>query len=367
MLKLGPVQATHPSWVTLVRRERRLCTLFYVTGSLQSKHKSHSYQISAKSTVHVFEHSALKVWSSCFSAMSLNEEFYTGFWTNWAMGRVAGATLTLSRRDGAYLIAFLALFVHVVGACFWRITSFAVFRAKARPSHEDNLELQQQTILRNSASAISGFRGFLKIFIRSKKLERNVLLIAWSILNFVGFLAAGILSSKVTSTRSDVLLQPTHCGRWWDSGRDATNERDVVQETTAIGEINMMQGESCKRASICYGGHNTISNSCNNPGRRALSWQTNESSTCPFGDLCTDKTLSMDSGFVDSDLDLGINSHASDRISLRLRLQCAPLKQDDYMKTYFGADVSSLFSSNPSWDAKFSFGEQTKHFGYEGV
>lgn len=28
-------------------------------------------------------------------------------------------------------------------------------------------------------------------------------------------MAAGILSSKVMANSNDVLLEPTHCGRWW--------------------------------------------------------------------------------------------------------------------------------------------------------
>lgn len=298
---------------------------------------------------------------------SLNQEVYRGFWTNWATGRVKGATLTVSRRDGAYLIAFLALFVHVAGACFWRLASLFIFRAKAQPNLDDSLALRQQVILRNSASAISGLRGFLRISIRSQNLGRNALLIAWSTFNFAGFLAAGILSSKVTSTKSDVLLKPTHCGPWWKSGRDVTDEADILEQSVAAGDISTLWTDSCKRASICYGGHNTISNTCNNPGRRGLSWKSGVSSTCPFGELCIDKTLSMDSGFLDSDLDLGINSPVEDRISLRLRLQCAPLKQEDYMQLYEGEDVHSLFNPNPVRDANLAFGEPSKHFRHEGV
>lgn len=51
---------------------------------------------------------------------------YTGVWTNWSHGRIFGLTLTLSHRNGAFLTAFLALFVTFVGTCFWRITKFAL-------------------------------------------------------------------------------------------------------------------------------------------------------------------------------------------------------------------------------------------------
>jgi hypothetical protein len=36
---------------------------------------------------------------------------YLGVWTNWSRGQVMGSTLTLDRRNGSLLIAFLAFFV----------------------------------------------------------------------------------------------------------------------------------------------------------------------------------------------------------------------------------------------------------------
>jgi hypothetical protein len=33
---------------------------------------------------------------------------HLGFWINWSQGRIAGATYTVSHRDGGFLIAFLA-------------------------------------------------------------------------------------------------------------------------------------------------------------------------------------------------------------------------------------------------------------------
>lgn len=236
--------------------------------------------------------------------MDASDNIYKGFWTNWSEGHVNGVTLTVSRRDGAYLIAFLALFVHVVGASFWRLASFVIFHAKAVPHLEDNVGLQQQTILRNSASAISGLRGFMKIFLRSRKPRKNLPMMVWSGLNFALFLVAGIMSSKVTSTTSDVLLTPSHCGRWWTPVHlHAANATALFEAGVAQSALSNLQAASCKKASTCYG-NNSISNSCLNPGRRNLSWKTSVSSNCPFSDLCADKTLSVDSGFLDSDLDL---------------------------------------------------------------
>jgi hypothetical protein len=36
---------------------------------------------------------------------------HLGFWINWSQGRIAGATYTVTHRDGGFLIAFLAFFI----------------------------------------------------------------------------------------------------------------------------------------------------------------------------------------------------------------------------------------------------------------
>jgi hypothetical protein len=46
-------------------------------------------------------------------SMSLPQTIYTGVWTNWSKGAVVGSTITLSNRNGAVLIAALAIFIQV--------------------------------------------------------------------------------------------------------------------------------------------------------------------------------------------------------------------------------------------------------------
>ena len=146
--------------------------------------------------------------------MSSNQQIYEGFWTNWAKGRFLGVTLTLTRENGAYLTAFLALFVHISGASFWRLACFIIFRARSRPELDDEIALQQQRVLRNTQSATGALRNVLRIVLRSRNLRKSAWLLFLAGLNFVCFFLAGIFSSRVTSTTSDVLLKPTHCGRW---------------------------------------------------------------------------------------------------------------------------------------------------------
>lgn len=230
--------------------------------------------------------------------MASQQEIYKGFWTNWIDGRVEGATLTLSRDGGAYLIAFLALFVHVSGASFWRMASFAIFYHRSKPDLDHDVILQQQTVFRNSASAISSLRGFFKIFVRSKDWKKSLPAVLWAFLNIAGFLAAGILSSRVTSTRSDVLLMPTDCGEWTRPEEMHQNMSNfVVEEAIRVASLAKLKSVSQEYAAVCYNPENSPEG-CSTFGRRTPQWTKEIRSGCPFSDdIClVNTTFSVDSG-----------------------------------------------------------------------
>jgi hypothetical protein len=308
--------------------------------------------------------------------MAANPKIYTGFWTNWIDGPVAGATLTLTSQDGAYLVAFLALFIHVSGASFWRLVSYAIFQKRAQPEQSNVVILQQQTVLRNGQSAISSFRLFARLTIRSRYLRQNLPLLFWAAINFIGFLAAGILSSRVTSTRSEVLLLPAVCGAPLGSVFGPPTPPYVPDypelEVLNPGGWSGLFKTSNAYALICYKSEN-LSDGCTTFGRKTPSWNSSLQPGCPFGGLCYDNmTFVVDSGYIASDLNLGINSHRTDRMSLRLREECAPLKNDGYMSIYTGNNVSSLFQPSKSSyfnssreEAEAIFGQPVGPFSYE--
>jgi len=65
-----------------------------------------------------------------------------------------GATLTLPQSQGSLLIAFVAFFVSLVGARFWRIACLLlhVFAYSSR-TKRDALHQQHQAVLPNAANA----------------------------------------------------------------------------------------------------------------------------------------------------------------------------------------------------------------------
>lgn len=106
--------------------------------------------------------------------MESNQDVYTGLWTNYAKGRVAGATLTL--HNGAYLVAFLAMFVRVTGNYAWKLLCYLVFHINVTSSPPDETQhRQQQAVLRNSYSAMDAIVKFARIALRSSKGSRFAL------------------------------------------------------------------------------------------------------------------------------------------------------------------------------------------------
>jgi len=68
---------------------------------------------------------------------------HVGAWTDWSKGYVLGATLTLTRRDSDLLIAFLALFVALMGTRFWRIVCLFLHFIYSQDSPHDGVHYQR--------------------------------------------------------------------------------------------------------------------------------------------------------------------------------------------------------------------------------
>lgn len=85
----------------------------------------------------------------------MSQVIHTGLWVDWTHSRVAGATITPSARDGAFLLAFAATFVTIVAARTWRMVSFVCHQALASGGKHDGLYYQRQLILRNTPTPVS--------------------------------------------------------------------------------------------------------------------------------------------------------------------------------------------------------------------
>lgn len=179
-----------------------------------------------------------------------------------------------------------------------------------------------------------------------KVIRRSALLISAAVIHGLAFAAAGILASRVTSAKSDVLLRSDVCGSWPAPAYQATHVSAVETiEFTSNALASVIT--SMQFVAECFS--NTSQADCNSYGRKLSGYHTSTSTECPFDPvMCTHSlVLRLDSGLVDSLYDLGINTRPSDRVAFRKILECSPLGTNGFTKTYTASNASEAI---PEWD-----------------
>ncbi|KAM7200403.1 hypothetical protein V8F20_005380 [Naviculisporaceae sp. PSN 640] len=310
------------------------------------------------------------------SATSIvNAKVYTGIWVNWSRGPVMGSTLTLTRRDGNLLIAFTAFFIGFIASRAWRIISFALHRYYSTPEARDALHHQRQAVLRNSETPGWSFwtLGQIAWAWRRSPLQsqpgpehhhnhrRRVLAVVMptllaSVLCMAAFaIASGFSSQMTTADRGgveEVLIDGTNCGMvTYTVTRDMAFSKVDLMVTR---EDSRRRNDAVNYAQQCYDATNKQSQpsdinsggvfDCNLLARPNLVSQTgsgpqgasiNTNAPCPFSKgLCqtgdSSGNLLLDTGYIDSHEHLGLNSHKQDRIAMRQRYHCAPLRTEGF-------------------------------------
>lgn len=266
-------------------------------------------------------------------------EIYQGFWTNWSYGPIFGRILTISRQNADLVIAFTGVFVTFVGVRFWRILSLACHRFFSSSCPQGALYHQRQAILRNSPSADSAFITFVGVcwawrHTSERVFRRLYVLFLLSVLCSATFIIAGGFSSRIsTSVGTEVLLRGSACGSLLlgsISGPDVEN---------AVAAAGAWKSQTIKNAfnyaTQCYDSSpSSPGTSCLTFVRPQLPGKENKSAACPFQDsVCRDTSanLLLDSGYMDSHLDFGLNTPPDQRILIRNVLHCAPLATDGNM------------------------------------
>lgn len=342
--------------------------------------------------------------SSSVTQSVKNQEIYLGFWTNWSYGSVRGATLTLTQRDGGLLLAFLALFVTVAGTCFWRIVCFILHYKLSSDTSKDGIYHQRQAILRNAANTTSGLWSLLQMnwvwrkHTQAKPYRRILPLIMFSVIIISGFIVASILSSKIsTSMENEVLLLGSNCGFQDPDEIDAeylySSMLPYIAERTTF---------SANYAQECYG-KSAMIQSCPTFLQKDLKYTSEYDIGCPFpgkDKICRSNStnLRLDSGYINSNFDLGINSPPDDQFRYRTVVECAPLNHEGYsenitihlgnnstsprqlMQYYYGVTMSSQMTYqywadpahhlyhvlNQSADPDYTLGVHWSHISVNG-
>ncbi len=267
---------------------------------------------------------------------------YTGFWTNWSRGRIMGATLTLKQADANLIIAFIAFFIAFVSARFWRILCFVLHRLYSTSDPQGTIYHQCQVILRNCSSPEEGVRLIIQLLwaSHSQKRFRAIFAAVTAILCIATFTTAGIFSSLIsTSFGSEVLLKSSNCGymlypKASDAGR-----------STADGYLAEQVNNAANYARRCYSNNSAGYLGCGNFVRNKLTFSVDTRASCPFqNEVCrkSSTNLRLDTGYIDSHGDFGLNTPPDQRIQWRNVLHCAPLATDGFKGSQNSTSLGNL-------------------------
>ncbi|OLN96618.1 hypothetical protein CCHL11_00915 [Colletotrichum chlorophyti] len=270
----------------------------------------------------------------------MSYRIYTGVWTDWSRGPVYGKTITLSTRDGGFLLAFIATFVTFLAARTWRIVIFGAHQSLASGGKHDGLHYQRQFILRNTTSPTAAtWFFFLQAWYWRKLADRAFLrTIPWvicGILYAAVFAIAAIFSSSISTSATEFrLLAATNCGIFSPADSNALQGKELLDNQLASTYSRQ-----------CY--YNTSVASCKNLPVPSIGWSS-ESVGCPFADdICLgSKGFLMQTEWIDSHNHLGINAPMHNRIFYSRATVCSPLiTQPGFAEFVNGSEAREL-----GWD-----------------
>ena len=280
--------------------------------------------------------------------MDLNATAYTGAWINWSRGQVLGATLTLSKRPGAALIAAVTIFVQLAGTCSWIAICYILHQSRTKQGKGDGLYHQQQVVLRNSTSEIGVLWQLFKLghawHNANPRARRRVARFASvALFHLVLFLLAGVFSSQVIQTDNQTLIKQGTCG-FIPQQPTADLTLSSFDEYVALYlDIQRNAEISLQQVQNCNGAITSADVQCD-VFPHDINWSTWYGAPCPFADpsMCVSSdglAMQLDTGLIDSQHELGINAHAKDRIQYRHVSTCSPLRQEGYVTGWFNAST----------------------------
>ncbi|KAI1738157.1 hypothetical protein F4680DRAFT_467639 [Xylaria scruposa] len=278
---------------------------------------------------------------------------HIGFWTNWSYGRLQGSTLTLSQTQANLLVAFVALYVRFVLGRFWAICCMSLHIVFSSKTPQDGAYHQRQVALRNSSDPITVAPVLVQIWWRWRKRKSTTKLLPF--LAFIvllwGFTAVASVFSANIALNSEVLLSGHACRILSDEGDpfNRTRKQPLWRYKSKWATNSADYAQQCYLYSA-FSGKNCV----NSPFvQQQLPMIVNQSAECPFHpSICSSQysNLLIDTAYLDSHHDLGVNAPPDKRIKLRARLHCGPLvtagytddfKSRKYKRYFYGKTISS--------------------------
>lgn len=268
---------------------------------------------------------------------------YTGFWRNWGASDGSGSlfdyTLTVPRSQGTLIVAFLALFLSASVAHIWPIFCFVIHQSRATSSPRLGLYHQQQAVLSNTLSPSAAAVGFAKLAWTWRRARvkgttwSSALLVLAATLALMFLAAAGLATSRVQLESDEVLTVSDTCG--WPGGPTYSYQYDQPKELQKGYQIayaawaRWAATSSLEYVRSCYR-QLAEPGKCGTFTKPHLILQ-NRTVGCPFAEeICgLPEAFQVDTGYIDSNEDLGINSNEAGRLKIRKIMACVPIPAEE--------------------------------------
>lgn len=145
------------------------------------------------------------------------------------------------------------------------------------------------------------------------------------------FAVAGVFSAEVTKAPgNETLIRSPHCGVLFDDIEGTDKTAKGLSGLNFLLANDTIAATAYSRA--CYG-NAPGGSQCHQYAKPNIPWKQQTNVSCPFSDgICEDNlTFEMDTGFINSHDDLGVNTKTSDRIEYRKKTTCSILVKKGYV------------------------------------
>lgn len=261
--------------------------------------------------------------------MSTDTNIFIGTWQNHNSAAWPTAwTLTLKQREGGILSAALVIFVGFAATQAWNVTKFILHQARLG-STQDGFHQQLQAMLRNSNTHAEATWYSIRIPIGwrrqsggfARNLARTSPILITSLASIALWAVAQVSLSRIwTDAGNEFLIDSGVCG-WVDGNNEKVLLSGTRRKEAALAHVNLCYEEA--------GAPTVQADSCRRLPRASIDWTISDA-PCPFTDpdLCisTNSTpITLDSGYLSSSADFGVNARREDTILYRKVATCSPV------------------------------------------
>ncbi|KAI0416096.1 hypothetical protein F5X98DRAFT_388372 [Xylaria grammica] len=301
---------------------------------------------------------------------------YTGIWTDWTKdSQVLGSTITVTTSASRLLTAFLALYISLSVSYLWLLVVYSIHRARYSITAGKCRAIirQQHAILKSGLSPTSTSIRLIKLYwayrFTPSAWRESWLWVSISVISAVGGVTAGLFSSRIidSSLYINVLLDSPNCG-FFIANDSNTNTLSSPKVINQYQDSATMVNQAATYSRDCY---NSTSDKgqCSFFSSATIPWETDWEVECPFDSMCIGPAMRLDTGLMNSNSLLGINSPAIDQIGVRKVTTCAPILQKGYAEPGLSSvtgnpGVSYNYGPTPGLNATCLYEEANNTFSY---